>query len=1615
MRQGNRTVVLPAANQSALFEDWIIRLTPKLPPKVTTRTYASPDHMENAFKSDLNVVAGLSVDFSSYPEFVEYDIRLPSNLLVSPIPSRSRSPTEYSYGNLLGGADNFANSGFNALQVLAEETLGNTLAADMGAFEDSGSVVRSSQQSPSDPSFQLFVSTARTPYAVLKDFKWVSQSPIFLTLCFSSMVGIIALGITMERLSGKIAYWRVMGMSSKAYWFGHAVSASISLLPTMVLVVAWTGIIGFWGSSYLHAIANIVLFVACCVPVSLLIGASALNDGIASLLNALFFILPLLASATVSAPQPVRLAMCILPAFNFLFGSVELLKRRAMSIMGPTEAIPITIGDIPDMDPLITIGFFFIDLVLFWGLAILVMYLRHRGATTIPPASSKLADEAASKAHAVSSESDANGLIDLDSPVSDNEDSSSSSLKLGSDSPMREHHSTSNLVLSASNLFIQSSNPDQPKLLVDRLQIEPGIYALIGNGKSELMAALSDMARPNTGSLHILGYEMYRHKAELRGHISICPKADLLCDTLSGVSHIELVARLSKAHPFDDVSFRVRSVIEELGLSGIAQQSVEFYSAGEKRLLMLACALVVPARIVLLDEVSSGMSFDQRKIVWKALMKRRTVDNTTFVVTSEHMDEVEMIAERIGIMHNGALIREGSLDYLLQQIDSIPRPSAGIISSSSLPSSTLELAEDIAEEADFEAKNPKNGLNMQHGLKSYFDTLKVSLDPSVQIHEERSSASTRILNGLNSANCSRNASQRQQFSQLWRQQIMSKLRNRKVIVNGFVLVPIILTMIAMATSRSASVSLSAIPTVAGKLQASTIPISINNITGINSSLPVDGPTSFSNLILRPWLGENLTVDQYSGSTSFNGALWRANGLHYPEGGLFIQDTASSAFSYSVAYNATEVYSSTRLINWVNNAAFSYYMTSMQGIQAPPSNISSPFLRVRSVPFAPRDTTGVLAMPGIHNVIASVTPNTMNCSFQIVLAMAIMTCILGMQMVKERTSGFWDMLRRSGMSLPAYWSHTILFNLTRFTFGALLIVATSANFNYGFLKGPVMLIWIISIILTTWSFMMLAFMVYGKATEKTIIRNVMHFHVLLSVLPGMFSQLGPAAFSKAGWLHGVGYGLQYVYYIYPTAIFPEMVPRMASIFAESGFKEASFHDLFSGPHSLTLPMTFILLHIALIFTIFVIKEALTSWVRREKEIHPDIPNFHSPENSAPIVSGGLPAYDPAVLRSPALSLNSSAGEPMSDLESGSIAGLDIMGVETRALRCRFPNMPRAALESVTLEVPYGSSYALVGPPNSGKTAVLRLLSGLDASTGGEMYLAGRVVAGTNKTQLFTDSRLCTVLEPNCFNRFMTPREAIKIFLSMRNDLAELDLDARATQILERALLTESADTMLETLDLSVKQVLVAAIATLSFNEVILLDEPTKGCDYATRQMILSLLSEAIQEKSSAIVITSNTLDDAARLCDRVGLIINGQIACQGRISELDAACSGYELRVSFCDRNSEAFGVSGYLDTYELLAQIEGGILRTGADGFIRVDLEESCAKGMASVSSYDLPSAINLEECRQQLSQAVADGKILSYKLIKTNLAAVASRLANQQLDDYSRVPIENSCCNLCK
>ncbi|GFU77396.1 phospholipid-transporting ATPase ABCA1 [Trichonephila clavipes] len=214
--------------------------------------------------------------------------------------------------------------------------------------------------------------------------------------------------------------------------------------------------------------------------------------------------------------------------------------------------------------------------------------------------------------------------------------------------------------------------------------------------------------------------------------------------------------------------------------------------------------------------------------------------------------------------------------------------------------------------------------------------------------------------------------------------------------------------------------------------------------------------------------------------------------------------------------------------------------------------------------------------------------------------------------------------------------------------------------------------------------------------------------------------------------------------------------------------------------------------------------------------------------------------------------------------------------------------RYAVDNLTLSVPQGECFGLVGANGAGKTTLFRLLIGEIRPTNGKIIFSG-LRSKVNKKHQFVG--YCP--QKDALDGLLTPRQHLEIYAGLRGIQS-----TEVTQVVERSLknleLEMHADRPVQKLSGGTKRKLCTAIATLGDPELVLLDEPTSGMDPATRRLVWKTISKAT-EAGKSVILTSHSIEDCDILCSRLGIMVNGRIACLDSPVKLKARLgTGYTL-------------------------------------------------------------------------------------------------------------------------
>jgi ABC-2 type transport system ATP-binding protein len=203
------------------------------------------------------------------------------------------------------------------------------------------------------------------------------------------------------------------------------------------------------------------------------------------------------------------------------------------------------------------------------------------------------------------------------------------------------------------------------------LRVEPGeIYGFLGPngaGKSTTVHMLTTLLPPTAGTAIVAGYDVVKQGPEVRKVIGAALQEAALDPFLTGREHLRLQTAL---HGITGEERRRRSkeLLHRVGLTEAADRKVKGYSGGMKRRLDLAMALVHRPRILFLDEPTTGLDIQSRTALWTEVGRLAKDEGVTVFLTTQYLEEADVLADRVGIIDHGKIVAEGTPEKLKSEV-----------------------------------------------------------------------------------------------------------------------------------------------------------------------------------------------------------------------------------------------------------------------------------------------------------------------------------------------------------------------------------------------------------------------------------------------------------------------------------------------------------------------------------------------------------------------------------------------------------------------------------------------------------------------------------------------------------------------------------------------------------------------------------------------------------------------------------------------------------------------------------------------------------------------------------------------------------------------------------
>src|SRR4029077_326361 len=211
------------------------------------------------------------------------------------------------------------------------------------------------------------------------------------------------------------------------------------------------------------------------------------------------------------------------------------------------------------------------------------------------------------------------------------------------------------------------------------LTVAPGeIYGFLGPngaGKSKTVHMLTTLLPPTAGTARVAGFDIVRQGQQVRAAIGAALQEAALDPLLTGREHLRLQASL-RALPRSERKQRADELLERVGLTHAADRRVKGYSGGMKRRLDLALALIHVPSILFLDEPTTGLDIQSRTALWEEVRRLAKDEGVTVFLTTQYLEEADVLADRVGIIDHGRIVAEGAPDALKAEI---ARPTVEVV------------------------------------------------------------------------------------------------------------------------------------------------------------------------------------------------------------------------------------------------------------------------------------------------------------------------------------------------------------------------------------------------------------------------------------------------------------------------------------------------------------------------------------------------------------------------------------------------------------------------------------------------------------------------------------------------------------------------------------------------------------------------------------------------------------------------------------------------------------------------------------------------------------------------------------------------------------------------
>ncbi|XP_035265465.1 uncharacterized protein abca12 [Anguilla anguilla] len=1138
------------------------------------------------------------------------------------------------------------------------------------------------------------------------------------------------------------------------------------------------------------------------------------------------------------------------------------------------------------------------------------------------------------------------------------------------------------------------------------------ITALLGHngaGKTTTMSLLTGLFGPTSGSIDVYGRDMETYINDIRKDLGVCMQYDVHFDHLTTKEHLLLYGQIKAPHwTREELHREVRKILQETGMYAHRHKRVGTLSGGMKRKLSISIAFIGGSRLVILDEPTTGVDPCSRRSIWDIVIQHKK--ERTIILSTHHLDEAEVLSDRIAFLERGGLKCCGSPFYLKDKLaqgynltltKKIQTPGSEMrfegeevkaFIQSQLPEARLkegEVGDVVYSLPPFGSHNAEAYHALLTGLDRNLDALQLGcygisdttleevflqltrdeeegegasggpeVDSVVDLSVSRetlpeeptgsSAGDKEILTG--SSTVRGLALVGQQVAAMLMKRVHHSRRDWKGLL-AQVLLPVLFVIAAMGLGSIRS-NLQNFPKteLSPALYRSGEQYSFLSNQNSNSSKLADTMMSFPGI-------DNTCIDGGAEavcprSTKSGDETWRSSGNdsvtfktctctqaeqvcpHYN-----YQPPHKKAPSSQVVYNLTGINIESYLLATANdfirdryggfafgsplptslkmdlmdvpdNRTLTKVWYNPEGYHSMPAylNSLSNFILRSNLPDGKKAETYEISVsshpyPGkvqdedamvrslVHILVA----------LCILTGYSIMSASFVIYEVQEHHSGSKGLQHISGIGEPFYWAVNFLYDMALYMVPVTISIAMIAAFQLPAFTsnnnlGAVALL-LVLFGFSTFPWMYLLAEVF-KDTEMAFISYVcinlfISVNTIISTSVVYFLwQLNLQDES----IHHVYQILSYVFLIFPQFSFGNGLMELARVEMQVQILSAYGIDASKDPFGMdVLGWMFVSMFLqgALFFTLRLL---LNKWLLRRlrrlvcrRKTVPDTGIKNEDEDEDVV------AERERVIRGGASS--------------------DLLQVNQLTKVYRHLKKKVQAVKRLSVGIPAGECFGLLGVNGAGKTTTFKMLTGDISPTDGVAQIRdwdGRMVDLMDCRNEGINVGYCPQVD--ALDDLLTGEEHLYFYCRIRG-VARTEIDGVVNYLLRKLELGSHRHNTSLSYSCGTRRKLSTALALIGHPQILLLDEPSSGMDPRTKRHLWRIISEEVKGKC-AVVLTSHSMEECEALCTRLAIMVKGQFRCLGSLQHIkNRFGSGFTVKMYMAGASSNVDAITDFMQLH----------------------------------------------------------------------------------------------------